>query len=197
MLAMVSKEDPDYARELANKDFIKKEIDNSPKNMRPDDYARWVRNKSYTIPREDAPGFLTSEFHKADDRLKNSFIIVTPDLVNYMHYDVVASYLVKLHTIYLKAIYGAHNFNSYSISGILAIFRSIFKYTNRIDFKVLIDGMIKNSIGSYPIHTAAQLAVKMIKSEQIYIPSSNFDINDYVYHENNNNIETGEVEKLF
>nr|VFK17947.1 MAG: hypothetical protein BECKLPF1236B_GA0070989_11295 [Candidatus Kentron sp. LPFa] len=194
---MVSKEDPDYARELANKNFVKKEIDNPPENMHPDDYARWVRSKSYTIPREEVSDFLSGEFHKANDRLKNSFLIVTPDIINYMHYSVVARYLTKLHNIYLKAIYSSHDFNSFSVSGILAIFMSVFKYTNRKDLKILIDSMIKNSIGSYPIHISAQLAVKMIKSEQIYIPSSSFDINHYIYYESNDNVKTEEVEKLF
>ena len=91
------------------------------------------------------------------------------------------------YTEYIESIYENYKFNHPYISGNLSLFRSIFKYSNYFPVTLYIDKKIKNDIAKYPSTNTAKYALYMIRDENIYLPSNEFNINEYIAGSNDDN----------
>jgi uncharacterized protein (UPF0335 family) len=194
IIGMLNSQDQEQARKVAQQNFnTESNWDKNTNDIK--DYIPWVRAKFLTMSGGDAQTFIINEFSKASFEVKNDFFIAGIDLIDSVSVQYIEDHIDELNNLYLDFIYKQQNFNTFQISGILNIFRSIIKNSKNNELRNLVDSYIKKYINTYPTYDGSILALKMIRGEKIYIPSNDFDINNYVSGDSEQ--ETGEIEKIF
>lgn len=159
------------------------------------DYLNWINAEILFMEEGERRGFVTIEFTRLNKPQKRDILIHEPQLIAYIGDHEITSYLNIKYTEYINLIYGNYDFDHENISGNLSLFRVFFRYSNHPVAISYIDNKIKGDIETYPSTEGARQSLRMIRDENIYLPSDGFNINNVITGGNED--EVTEPTKLY
>ena len=122
--------------------------------------------------------FINSEFHKISQPYKHEFILRMPTYTGMV--ENMYAYLLSREQQLLQILTSIIRIDDPKVFKALTEFRAIFLFSKDDNLRKSIDGIVKQLIEILPDYQVSLDILKFIKDEQVYIPSSYFNIDSHI-----------------
>ena len=160
-------------------EFIRKQLKSPIANAPPDRYIEWMRAKTSMLQGYQAKAqFINSEFHKISQPYKHEFILRMPTYTGMV--ENMYAYLLSREQQLLQILTSIIRIDDPKVFKALTEFRAIFLFSKDDNLRKSIDRIVKQLIEILPDYQVSLDILKFIKDEQVYIPSSYFNIDCHI-----------------
>ena len=181
-------------------DFLKEQLKEPIAGTDPLHYILWMQAKVTTFSGyQQKAQFINSQFNKISQPYKHEFILRMPTYTPMV--ENLYAYLLNREQQLLQILTNVIRIDDPKVFKALTEFRAIFLFSKDNNLRQSIDRIVKQLIDILPDYQVSLDILKFIKDEQVYIPSSYFNIDSQIQRilsnittkKKENDLDTGKI----
>ncbi len=181
-------------------DFLREQLKEPIAGTDPLHYVLWMQAKVTTFSGyQQKAQFINFQFNKISQPYKHEFILRMPTYAGMV--ENMYTFLLGREQELLQILTDVIRIDDPKVFKALTEFRAIFLFSKNDNLRQGIDRIIKQLIDILPDYQVSLDILKFIKDEQVYIPSSYFNIDSQIQRissnittkKNENDLDTGKI----